>query len=42
MNPSIPWSPYDAAVPHTTGLLGPKKRFDALRPIRRPSLGPSR
>ena len=35
---AMPWSPYDAAVPHTTGLPDAKARFDALRPARRPSV----
>ena len=34
--PAVPWSPYDAAVPHTTGLPGARARFDVLRPARRP------
>lgn len=32
----LPWSPYDAAVPHTTGLPEARARFAALRPGRRP------
>ncbi|MDP9403600.1 MAG: sulfotransferase [Actinomycetota bacterium] len=35
MDRPLPWSPYDAAVPHTTGLPGATARFDALRPARR-------
>ncbi len=31
-----PWSPYDAAVPHTTGLPRAQAVFDALRPVRQP------
>ncbi len=30
------WSPYDAAVPHPTGLGDARARFDALRPLRQP------
>lgn len=35
MHDEVPWSAYDAAVPHTTGLPGAVARFDALRPRRR-------
>ncbi len=31
-----PWSSYDAAVPHTTGLPGAQAVFDRLRPARQP------
>jgi hypothetical protein len=31
-----PWSLYDAAVPHTTGLPRAQAVFDALRPVRQP------
>ncbi|MDP9386640.1 MAG: sulfotransferase [Actinomycetota bacterium] len=36
MPPAVPWSPYDASVPHSTGLPGATARFDALRRRRRP------
>ena len=36
MPEAVPWSPYDAEVPHTVGLPEAQARFDALRPCRLP------
>lgn len=36
MQDLLPWSPYDAAVPHTFGLPRARARFDALRALRQP------
>lgn len=36
MQNPLPWSPYDAAVPHTVGLPAATARFAALRAVRQP------